>query len=56
MTELRGNHAIESAAMSFVIAYEAAQGRTAVDTRYKGAPVIRRPERVCPAEIVLKMA
>lgn len=38
MTELVSNHAIETAAIAFVIAYEASQGRTAVDTRYKGAP------------------
>ncbi|HEX3956703.1 MAG TPA: hypothetical protein VHZ03_08725 [Trebonia sp.] len=33
MTELAGNQAIEGAAIKFVIAYEASQGREAVDTR-----------------------
>lgn len=37
MTELVGNQAIESAAIAFVIAYEASQGRPSVDTRYTGA-------------------
>ena len=38
MTELVGNAAIENAAIQYVIAYETAQGRTAIDTRGKGAP------------------
>jgi Protein NO VEIN, C-terminal len=38
VTEIVGNRAIENAAIAFVIAYEASQGRTAADTRGKGAP------------------
>lgn len=38
VTDLVGNHAVETAAIAFVIAYEESQGRSAVDTRYKGAP------------------
>ena len=38
VTELVSNAAIENAAIEYVIAYETAQGRTATDTRGKGAP------------------
>lgn len=38
MAELVSNTAIENAAIEYVIAYETAQGRTATDTRGKGAP------------------
>ena len=47
MTELVGNPAIESAAIQYVLAYEAAQGRTAIDTRGKGAPAdVQSDDRV----------
>ena len=38
VTELVSNAAIENSAIECVIAYETAQGRTATDTRGKGAP------------------
>jgi hypothetical protein len=38
VTELVGNAAIENAAIQYVIAYETAHGRAAVDTRGTGAP------------------
>ena len=37
MTEIVGNRAIENAAIAFVIAFEARQGRAAADTRGRGA-------------------
>jgi hypothetical protein len=36
--ELKGNKAIEQAAIDWVIELERAEGRDAVDTRYRGAP------------------
>jgi len=38
VTELVSNAAVENAAIEYVIANETAQGRTATDTRGKGAP------------------
>lgn len=38
VTELVGNRATENAAIEYVIAFEAAHDRTAVDTRGKNAP------------------
>lgn len=38
MTEIVGNRAIEDAAIRYVIAFEALQGRAAHDTRGKGLP------------------
>lgn len=38
MAEVTTNRAIENAAIQYVLAYEAAQGRIARDTRGKGAP------------------
>lgn len=48
MSELVCNHAIESAAIEFVVVYELAQGRSAVDTRYKAAPADPRLLFVTP--------
>ena len=36
--ELRGNKAIENAAIAWVLEYERLRGREPVDTRYRGAP------------------
>jgi Domain of unknown function (DUF3883) len=47
MAELRGNKAIEDAAIAWVLALERAQGRDPVDTRYRGAPAdIESPPRL----------
>src|SRR3954468_6493437 len=45
--ELRGNKAIENAAIAWVLDYERTQGRDPRDTRYRGAPAdVESSERV----------
>lgn len=47
MVELVGNKAIEDAAIGWVIGLEAQAGRTAKDTRYRGAPAdVESPPRL----------
>src|SRR3954469_85935 len=47
MAELRGNKAIEDAAIAWVLALERAQGREPRDTRFQGAPAdIESPPRL----------
>lgn len=47
MAELRGNKAIENAAIAWVMELERAAGRTPQDTRYRGAPAdIDSPPRL----------
>jgi hypothetical protein len=47
MTELRGNKAIEDAAIAWVMELERAAGRKPSDTRYRGAPAdIESPPRL----------
>jgi len=47
MSVVNGSKAIEDAAIAWAIRYEHSQGRTAIDTRYKGAATdISSPPRV----------
>jgi hypothetical protein len=47
MAELKGNHAIENAAIAWVLDLERNAGREPQDTRYRGAPAdIESPPRI----------
>jgi hypothetical protein len=46
MSELRGNKAIEDAAIAYVMEREREAGREPIDTRYSGAPADIEARRV----------
>ena len=55
MAELKGNHAIENAAITWVMELERNAGRQPQDTRYRGAPAdIESPPRLIEIKAVGK--
>jgi hypothetical protein len=56
VVELRGNKAIEDAAIAYVMERERAAGREPIDTRYIGAPAdIESPPRLIEVKAVGKL-